>query len=261
MMTAPLSANSPLNAGDITRLKRQAAEAAVEFVEPGMVVGLGHGSTAIWAVMRLAHLWKQGLLPEIVCVACSTQVEREAMALGLPLASLDDHPRVDITIDGADEVDSHLNLIKGGGGAMLREKIVAQASVREIIVVDHKKLSTQLGTRFALPVEVAWFGAKATAAWLGTLGCDAKIRVRHSTGMPFETDQGNLVVDCHFGPIADPHGLARVLEARAGVVAHGLFLGLATDLVVASPDGIRHLRAAPWEPQPHPVPPETQQAS
>lgn len=220
-------------------LKRAAAERAVELVEPGMVVGLGHGSTAIHAVRRIGALLAAGELREIVGVPCSAFIEAEARRLGIPLTTLDECAQIDLTIDGADEVDPRLNLIKGGGGAMLREKMVAQASRREAIIVDESKLSLALGTNFAVPVEVVCFGWGATARFLGDLGAAVTLR-RAVDGAPFTTDQGNLVLDCAFGPIADPAALAAALDRRAGIVEHGLFLGLATDLIVAGVDGVRH---------------------
>jgi ribose 5-phosphate isomerase A len=145
-----------------------------------------------------------------------------------------------LTIDGADEVDPALNLIKGGGGALLREKIVAQASRREIIVVDESKTSPLLGTRWSVPVEVVEFGWRTQLAYLESLGGRPNAR-RNPDGTPFRTDQRNLMVDCHFGPIEDAAGLAALLTSRAGIVEHGLFLGLATDVIVAGQQGLRHL--------------------
>lgn len=162
-------------------------------------------------------------------------------AAGIPLTSPERQPIVDLTIDGADEVDPALNLIKGGGGALLREKIVAQASRREIIVVDEGKLSPVLGTRSAVPVAVVSFGWHSQACYLESLGARVVLR-RGADGSPFVTDQGTLILDCTFGPIARPAELARALCDRAGIVGHGLFLGLATDVIVAGRDGIRHLK-------------------
>ena len=170
-------------------------------------------------------------------------MEQVALKIGIPLTSLDDNPKVDLTIDGADEVDPQLDLIKGGGGALLREKIVAQASQREIIVVDESKLSEHLGTRFALPVEVIQFGWAPEAAYLKSLGASVALR-RIANGDPFETDQGNWILDAEFSSIKDPRALSDQVDRRAGVVAHGLFLGLATDLIVGSSDGIRHVKRA-----------------
>ena len=223
------------------QLKQRAAERAVEFVKSGMVVGLGHGSTAIFAVRRIARLLHEGQLQDILGVPCSLQVKEEAHQLGIPLTTLDEHPVVDLTIDGADEVDPDLNLIKGGGGALLREKIVAQASRREIIVVDESKLSPALGTHWPVPVEIVPFSWRSQAAYLESLGAQPVLRL-NSDSTPHKTDQGNLILDCHFGPISDPAQLAAQMNERAGIVEHGLFLGLATDVIVASVEGIRHLK-------------------
>ena len=224
--------------------KQQAAERAVEFVKSGMVVGMGHGSTAIFAVRRIAELLHEGQLQDILGVPCALQVEAEAQRLGIPLTTMDEHPVVHLTIDGADEVDPNLNLIKGGSGALLREKIVAQASRREIIVVDEAKLSPALGTHWPVPVEVVPFGWRSQAAYLESLGAQPVLRL-NSDGTPFKTDQSNLILDCHFGPIANPAQLAARLSERAGIVEHGLFLGLATDVIVANDKGIRHLKRDP----------------
>jgi len=226
---------------EILGLKQQAAEKAVEFIESGMIIGLGHGSTAIFAVRGIAELLKAGALKEILGVPCSTQVEAEARQLGIPLTTLEEHPSIDVTIDGADEVDPNLDLIKGAGGALLREKIVAQASRREIIVVDESKLSLALGTHRALPIEVAPFGWRAQTTYLETLGSRVSVR-QTSKETLFKTDQGNLIIDCTFGPIEQPALLGATLSERAGIVEHGLFLGLATDIIVGGAEGVRHLR-------------------
>ena len=154
----------------------------------------------------------------------------------------DDLPaQIDLTIDGADEVDPAFNLIKGGGGALLREKIVAQASRREIIVIDEGKLSPRLGTKRALPVEVLPYGWQSQARFLEKLNAQVRVR-RAADGSEMRTDQDNLILDCQFGPIADAEALARLLGDRAGIVEHGLFIGLADEIIVAGTDGIRHLR-------------------
>jgi ribose 5-phosphate isomerase A len=220
--------------------KRQAGRRAVDYVRSNMVVGLGHGSTAIHALRRIAKLLREGQLHDVLGVPCSRQVEADARTYGVPLTTLDEHPTIDLTIDGADEVDPALNVIKGGGGALLREKIVAQATRREIIVVDESKLSPALGTRWSVPVEVVSFGWPVQAAFLESLGGKATLR-RKEDGTPFLTDQGNYILDCKFGPLADPVPLGARLDARAGIVEHGLFLGLVSDVIVAGPDGIRHL--------------------
>ncbi len=228
---------------DSDLLKKQAAWRAVELVGAGMVVGLGAGSTAALALRRLAQLLQAGQLRGVLGIACSLQVEAEARSLGIPLTTLEEHPVIDLTIDGADEVDPRLDLIKGGGGALLREKIVAQASRREVIVVDESKLVPVLGSRWAVPVEVIPFGWRSQAAYLEGLG--AEVCLRGDAGAAFHTDQGNLILDCRFGPIARPGELAARLGERAGIVGHGLFLGLATDVIVAGAQGVRHLRREP----------------
>ncbi|NTW98165.1 MAG: ribose-5-phosphate isomerase RpiA [Oscillochloris sp.] len=222
-------------------LKRLAAEQAVTLVQSGMVVGLGVGSTAIHAIRRIGALLASGALRDVVGVPCALRVEEEARRLGIPLTTLEDRTQIDLTIDGADEVDPQLNLIKGGGAALLREKIVAQSSLREVIIVDEAKLSPVLGTRFFVPVEVVSFGWGAQARWIATLGAEVRLR-RQDDGEPLRTDQGNYLLDCNFGPISDLETLSARLSARAGIVDHGLFLGMATDLIVAGADGIRHIR-------------------
>ena len=229
-----------LKVNKIQKLKQQAADLAVECVESGTVVGLGHGSTASFALQRIAMLLKTGALKDIIGVPCSLQVEEEARQLGIPLGALDEHPVIDVTIDGADEVDPNLDLIKGGGGALLREKIVAQASLREIIVVDESKLSPALGTHWPVPIEVIPFGWQSQISFLESLGASVSVR-QTSDGKRFVTDQGNLILDCNFGPIQQPTLVARELSQRIGIVEHGLFLGLTTDVIVAGKDSVRHL--------------------
>lgn len=219
------------------RHKREAAERAVEFIAPGMVVGLGTGSTAAHVVRRLAALRAAGRLLDVVGVPTSRRTEDLARELGVPLTSLEAHPVLDLCIDGADEVDPALRLIKGGGGALLREKIVAQASRRLIIIVDEGKLSPRLGTRWAVPVEVVPFGWTSQALYLEGLGARVTRRLGPD-GTPFVTDQGNLILDCAWGPLEDPEALAARLGARAGLVEHGLFLGLTSVLIVAGSGGV-----------------------
>ena len=179
-------------------------------------------------------------MKDIVAIATSRATDTAARDLGIPMLD-DDIPReVDVTIDGADEVDPALDLIKGGGGALLREKIVAQASLRQVIVVDESKLSPRLGTHWALPVEVMEFGWRSQARFLEGLG--AVVVPRAKDGTQFRTDQGNMILDSRFGPIADAPALAAALGARAGIVEHGLFIGIADDLFVAGATGVRHIR-------------------
>lgn len=221
-------------------LKRKAAVKAVECVHNGMIVGIGHGSTAMEALHCLASHLKDGLLQDIVAVPCSTLMIQESQGLGIPLSTLEEHPVVDITIDGADEVDPQLNLIKGGGGAFLQEKILAEASRREIIIVDESKLSPILGTRWAVPVEVIDFGWRSQAAYLERLGAHVQLRC-DASGTPIRTDQNNLILDCNFGPITDPAVLAVRIKERAGIVEHGLFLSLASEVIVGCTNGVRRL--------------------
>ncbi len=226
---------------DTAQLKHQAAAFAVELVESGMVVGLGHGSTAIIAIGLIAKKLEAGLLKGITGIPCSLQAEEEARKFRIPTATLEDHPSIDITVDGADEVDPQFNLIKGGGGALLREKIVAQASRREVIVVDESKMVRTLGEKRSVPVEVIPFGWYTQMAFMKSLGSRVKAR-RNSNGSFYTTDQGNLILDCSFGPIRDAYALAGQIKSRAGIVEHGLFLDLATDVVVAGAGGVRHLK-------------------
>lgn len=220
--------------------KRQAAEAALAYVRPGMVLGLGHGSTAIHALRGLAAQLRAGLLWDVAGVPCSEAVAREARELGLPLTTLEAHPTVDLTIDGADEIDPDLNLIKGAGGALLREKIVARASRQLVIVADESKLSPSLGTARAVPVEVVPFGWRLHVAYFELQGARWELR-RDRQGRPFVTDHGHWLLDCHFASLEDPVTLAARLKERTGVVEHGLFLGLATEVIVAGPTGVRRL--------------------
>jgi ribose 5-phosphate isomerase A len=226
---------------DILNYKQEAAKQAAELISSGIVLGLGCGSTAEFAVQDVAERIQSGELQNILAILCSPHQEPEARRLGIPLTTLEDHTLIDLTIDGADEVDPQLNLIKGGGGALLREKIIAQASQREIIIVDERKLSPVLGTRHPVPVEVIPFGWKSQQVFLESLGAQVALR-KDSDGAPFYTDQKNLILDCTFGPISDLAGLSDQLSRRAGIVEHGIFLNLATDLIVAGRDGIRHIQ-------------------
>lgn len=220
--------------------KQQAAEYAVRYVESGMAVGLGTGSTAIFATRLIGNLLASGKLTGIVGFATSQLTRNEALRLNIPMMSEDLPRALDVTIDGADEVDPQLNLIKGGGGALLREKLVAQSTTREIIVVDDSKLSPRLGTLHSLPVEVLPFGWRAQAEFLESLGASYVVR-RTPSGEEYRTDQGNMILDCTFGPIADPQDLAQKLGGRAGIIEHGLFLGLAKMVIASGPGGICEL--------------------
>lgn len=226
---------------DVAKLKEQAAVFGVSLIESGMIVGLGHGSTALYAVREIARKLQSGELTDILGIPCSREIEAEARALGIPLTSLDEHPVIDLTIDGADEVAPNLDVIKGGGGALLREKIVAQASKREVIIVDESKISPCLGTNFAVPVEVIPFGWRTQQIFLEKLGAKVSVR-RASYGKNFITDHGNIILDCAFGPIQDPKDLSACMLERAGIVEHGLFISIATEVVIAGIDGIKYHR-------------------
>ncbi len=221
-------------------LKQAAAVYAVRYVESGMTVGLGTGSTAIFAIRHIGAMLQNGELKNIVGFATSRVSWDAAVELKIPMLPEDLPKAIDVTIDGADEVDPQLNLIKGGGGALLREKLVAQATTHEIIVVDESKLSPRLGTLHVLPIEVLPFGWRSQARFLESLG--ARFVVRQTVdGKEYRTDQGNMILDCDFGPIADSVELAIKLEARAGIVEHGLFLNLTHSVVVSSASGVREL--------------------
>lgn len=228
-------------AADLAELKRQAAERAVESVQSGMVVGLGTGSTAVFAVRRIGELLAQGRLQRIVGIPTAEVTAREAERAGVPLGTLDDHPTVDLTIDGADEIDPQLNLIKGLGGALLREKIVAAASRRLIIVADETKRVERLGTRAPVPVEVIPFARRPVTDYLASLGARPVERSAGNSSnasKPFITDEGNIILDCYFPGPFDPHEMSRLIRAQPGVVEHGLFLGMATEAIVAGVRGI-----------------------
>jgi ribose 5-phosphate isomerase A len=214
--------------------KRQAAARAVEFVEDGQIVGLGTGSTATHAIRELADRMRAGL--RITGVPTSEASAGLARDLGIPLVDLNDVESIDVTIDGADEVDPAYNLIKGAGGAQTREKLVARATRLQVIVVDAGKLVDRLGTRFPLPVEVVPFGWRTAQRRLAALGCVAELRGAGDS--PFITDNGNFVLDCRFGSIDDPAGLEAAIKQIPAVVESGLFVGLTDRLVVAGADGV-----------------------
>lgn len=224
----------------IDDLKKIAAEHAVnQFIQSGMLIGLGFGSTAIHAVRKLSQKIKLGELSSITAIACSKQTEQYAKELGIPIIDFNLHTEIDITIDGADEVDPNLNLIKGGGGALTREKIVAQISRKEIIVIDPSKFSEILGTNWAVPVEVIPFGWQTQERYLRSLGAKTSLRLQKN-GRPFWTDQNNFIIDADFGKITEPLLLADQLKRRTGIVEHGLFLNIASDLIIGTQDGIVH---------------------
>lgn len=222
---------------NINELKKQAAEKAVEQIKSGMVIGLGTGSTANFAIKKIATLLREGKLKNITGIPTSKATEELSKSLEIPLTSFNKVQCIDLTIDGADEVDEKLNLIKGGGGALLHEKVIAQASKKEIIVVDESKISKSLGEKWAVPVEVFKFCVELEKKYLESL--NAKVGLRKDTnGNPYLTDEGNFILDANFGIIDSPKELAMKLEARIGIVEHGIFIGLVSEVVVASLAGI-----------------------
>jgi len=229
-----------MTTSELDRLKAAAAHAAVTMVEDGMVVGLGSGSTASLAVAMLGQRVAEGL--RVIGIPTSEQTGREAHGLGIPLSTLAEHDHIDLTIDGADEVDvATLGLLKGRGGALLREKIIATASEQLIIIVDETKLVDRLGVRGLVAVEVVPFGWQATERRLrGTV--TGLARRTAPGGGPFVTDGGHYILDCACGGIEDPAELQRQLDGTVGVVEHGLFLGLASRVMVGGSHGVRVLQ-------------------
>lgn len=221
-------------------LKRIAGEAALAHVRDGMTVGLGTGSTVAYAIRGLGALIKERGW-RVLGVATSEMTSALARSAGIPLIPLEDVEGLDLAIDGADEVDPKLNLIKGGGGAHFREKVVARSAAEVVIVVDASKLVPVLGTKSPVPVEVHPFGWRQTLRALEGLWCTATLRTVE--GQPFATDNGNLVIDCRFGPIPKPEKLEREINNVPGVLENGLFVGLADVVLAAGPDGVRTLTA------------------
>ena len=232
MSKAPLS--------DRDRQKQAAAQAAVDLVEDGMLVGLGTGTTAAFAIADLGRRVRDGL--RIAAIPTSERTAAHARELGISLTSFAEHQRLDLTIDGADEVARDtLHLIKGHGGALLREKIVASASARLVIIADASKLVDRLGAASAVPVEVVPFGWQTTQRRLAAIGAVATPRIA-GDGKLFVTDGGNVTLDCAFGAIDDPPAVERAIRSIVGVIECGLFVGLASQVVLAEAAGIRHLR-------------------
>ncbi|KAK7258710.1 hypothetical protein RIF29_24292 [Crotalaria pallida] len=225
-------------------LKKLAADKAVEYVKSGMVLGLGTGSTAAFVVAKLGSLLSSGELTNIIGVPTSKRTEEQARSLGIPLSVLDDNPRLDLAIDGADEVDPNLDLVKGRGGALLREKMVEAASEKFVVVVDDTKLVSGLGgSGLAMPVEVVQFCWKYNLIRLRDLfkeeGVDAKLRIDES-GKPYVTDNSNYIVDLYFKtPIKDGLAAGKEISKLEGVVEHGLFLNMATSVIIAGKDGVQ----------------------
>jgi ribose 5-phosphate isomerase A len=224
-----------MSASEIAALdqeKQAAARAAAELVESSSIVGLGSGSTATYAIRFLGQRVREGL--KIVSIPTSQKTKQLAEQLGIPLSTLDQHPQIDIDIDGADEIDPQLNLIKGGGGALLREKIIASASRRFVVVGDSSKQVAHLG-KFPLPVEVIPFAQSLISKRIAGLGAQVSLR---GAGNPYVTDEGHHILDCTFGEIADPAALAEKLRAIPGVVEHGLFIGMAEMALIGKDRGV-----------------------
>jgi ribose 5-phosphate isomerase A len=218
-------------------MKKQAADKAAQYIEDGMIIGLGTGSTVEFAIKKIGELVHDGL--HIKGIPTSLKTKRLATELQIPLTELDEHTEIDVTIDGADEVDSNLNLIKGGGGALTREKIIAYHSKKVIIIVDETKIVKGLGCDSFLPVEVTKFGWQATKKALEAMGCTAELRKIMDEA--FITDNQNYILDCDFGKIAEPEALEKEINNIPGVLENGLFIGLADEVIVGSKQGIMTL--------------------
>ncbi len=226
---------------ELDRWKQAAAESAVAQVDHGMIVGLGSGSTAAFAVRVLGRRVREGL--RTTCIPTSERTAAQARALEIPLSTLAECPQIDVTIDGADEVEAgSLNLIKGRGGALLREKIVASVSKQLVIVVDQTKMVERLGAHESVPVEVIPFGWQVAALRLRDLGANPLLR-KETDGEPFKSNGGHYILDCAFGPIASAESLARELDHVVGLVEHGLFIGMTSEIHVGGPDGVRVVAA------------------
>jgi len=222
-------------------LKAQAAKAALEYVRDGMVLGLGTGSTTEYFIDFLGELLKSGELKDILAVPTSQKTADMMQRLGIAQTSLSIHRKLDLAVDGADEVDGELNLIKGLGKALLREKIVEIHAERFVVIVDESKLVSRLGSKGPLPVEIVQFESDAHVRWLGTLGCRAELWLERD-GSPIVTDNGNYLARCWFdrkGGIMDIYELAQQLDKRPGIVEHGLFLDMASEVIVAGEKGIK----------------------
>jgi ribose 5-phosphate isomerase A len=232
-----------MSMADLEHLKRDAAARALQVVKPGMRLGLGTGSTAKHFVELLGERVRGGL--DVICVPTSEHTHALATSCGITLSTLDETPHLDLTVDGADEIDASLRLIKGGGAALLREKIVAAASDRMIVIADESKLVSILG-RFPLPIEVTPFGLASTEIAVKRAivesGCHGSVTLRRDKqGGVLVTDGGHFILDAHLGEIADPAGLGLALSAVPGVMEHGLFLGMASGAVIAAANGVRIL--------------------
>jgi ribose 5-phosphate isomerase A len=218
--------------------KELVGRASARFVNDGNIVGLGTGSTAVYAVQAVADRVKTGL--KILCIPTSVRTKEQAVNLGIPLTTLDEHQEIDVTIDGADEIDPKLCLIKGGGGALLREKIIASASRKMVVIADATKLVPVLG-KFPLPVEVVGFAQAVVGKKIEAMGAEVFLR-KDAAGKTYITDEGHHILDCKFGQIPDPPALARMLSDIPGVMEHGLFIGLASVVLIGKGNEVEEIR-------------------
>ena len=218
--------------------KELVGRASARFVNDGNIVGLGTGSTAVYAVQAVADRVKGGL--KILCIPTSVRTKDQATSLGSPLTTLDEHQEIDVTIDGADEIDPKLCLIKGGGGALLREKIIASASRKMVVIADSTKLVPVLG-KFPLPVEVVGFAQAVVAKKIEAMGAEVSLR-KDAAGKIYITDEGHHILDCKFGQIPDPPSLARKLSDIPGVMEHGLFIGLASLVLIGKGNVVEEIQ-------------------
>ena len=223
---------------DLERMKQLACQRAAQEVQDGMVLGLGTGSTVYYFIQEVGRMVHEGL--RLTGVPTSIQTAELATQLAIPLTTLDDHPHLDLAVDGADEVDDTLNLVKGAGGALLREKIIAASAARFLVVVDDSKVVHQLGERYPLPVEVVPFGVRPATRALEGLGAQVTLR-RGADGQTWVSDNGNYILDCRFGPIADPVALQQQLLAIPAVIDSGLFIGMTDTVLIGQAEGVRRL--------------------
>jgi ribose 5-phosphate isomerase A len=224
---------------DLERMKQLACQRAAQEVQDGMVLGLGTGSTVYYFLQELGRMVREGI--HVTGVPTSIRTAELATQLAIPLTTLDDQSHLDLAVDGADEVDANLNLVKGAGGALLREKIIAASADRFVVVVDDGKVVTQLGERYPLPVEVVPFGHNPAIRALEGLGARVTLR-RGTDGQTWVSDNGNYILDCHFGPMPDPVALQKELLAIPAVVDSGLFLNMTEMAIVGQADGVRLLQ-------------------
>lgn len=226
---------------NLESLKQQAALASLKYLKDGLTIGLGTGSTVRYFLEGIAEMLKKGTLKNIKGIATSRQTEEIATRVGIPLVSFFEAPLLDVYIDGADEVDDCLDMIKGGGAALIREKIVAQNSKLRVIIIDSSKLSKKIGERWAVPIEVFPMAVGAEIEFLKTLDAVSQLRLK-SEQTPLLTDNGNYILDTNFGEISDPKTISNRLNARAGIAGHGIFHELADVLIVASEVGVSEIK-------------------